>query len=712
MNFKIRWHGGLIQAWFLTLFTILLMPLLITVSPAARAEVGPWQAIPMGSLRLLSSGTAEGDTALGLEVRLEPGWKIYWAYAGPVGQPTTFRMAEGSAASSLHFFYPWPERSQVQGYPSYSYQDQVLFPGIAMGPGQGGRLEVGLSICSPTQCIPHRAALALPSLPPSEDPRVLLKVGNAFEALPRPVAEPSNIEVLAAQQVLRLPRQADDFLLAADEAAARAGFFLQAVEGGPGGADTRARYEIGDPGADMSFLKTARVFAKTAEGAWVFDLRDARPYAALGRALGLSEELGIPDAETLSSETLSSETLGAETLSAGALGVQTLSVLRAALLMFVGGLLLNLMPCVLPILFLKMQAVLTAAGRQDAAATTALRGAFAWTGAGIVLTFLALGGALALAQQATGLQLTLGIWMQFPLTATILTALLVLLIANVFGWFNFRLPTAFVSLGWGRQDALGHFLAGVVAALLGGACSGVLLAAALLLAFAQPPPILAGLVTLMGVGLALPYILVAGVPAVARLIPKPGRWLGWFKPLTALGLAVTLGYLVLILSRQVAVPALAGLMVIAATALCLFYLRRGGSAFALLVLAALVIPQFPRPVDLAESARDYGAEIAATVEAGQLVLVDVTAYWCATCQTNKLWVLNSDETQTLLADMQIELLTLNADVMAENVSQFLAEQGRASLPFNSLFSPKYPKGEILPTILTKSAVREAVNRAL
>lgn len=683
------------------LFQLLLAAMALVAAGPAQAEVGPWQEVPNGQVRLLSHSTAEGqDTALGIEVALDEGWKIYWEYAGPVGQPTLIEAADLAEGQTASFLFPVPKRDRLQGFSSYGYEGTVAFPGVLSGTAQGGVVRLGLSICSETQCIPHRTQLELPGQAVGDDLLVRQKLRTAFAKVPVPV---EGMPTLAldkdAQEIgVTLPGEgaATDFYIAADGTAARAGFFLHEASLGPGGS-LRAPYEVRESGQDLAFLGTPRVVTVGASGAEVYDLRDAVAHVALSGALGLDPNV----ASSVQSETSSSVQDGSEP-------PRSNLVVTAALL-FIGGLLLNIMPCVLPVLFLKMKAAMIV---DQGDRLTALRRSFGWTAVGMISTFVILGLVMSLVQQATGIQLTLGAWLQIPVTSIVLAALVTLFIANAFGWFEFVLPSSVLSLGAERQGVFGHILAGIVAALLGGACAGFLLAGALAVTFSLPPALMILMLGLMGLGLALPYVMVAFIPQAAQFVPKPGRWMLWLKPIIGIGLGVTLIYLIVISSQQIYPLAVVALAVIVGASLILLWKHRKQLGLGVLALMVLILPFFALPPDPVETARDYRAEIDALVADGERVLVDVTAFWCATCITNKAWVLDTNQMQTLFTETGTQIFTINADNPAENISEFMAEQGRSSLPLNILFSPAVPEGEILPSVLTKAAVREAVERTL
>ena len=292
---------------------------------------------------------------------------------------------------------------------------------------------------------------------------------SALDQIPQaqPIAQGLRAEFLADEAGIELqgaPINTRDFLIDPGTDGGRAGFFLDPIR--PTSDQTSNSPQVVadllfNEGADVPALIAAgTIYTQSDEGLTVYRDLGAQDVALddLRVGLGLAAQISAADVQAISA--VSSGAQG--TLQgAGPSG----SFIQSAVLLFIGGLLLNVMPCVFPILFLKLKTALS--GQSD------LRASFAWTSAGMIGTFAVLGGVLALIQAATGAQLTLGAWMQFPLTTLVLAALLVLFIANALGWFEFVLPASIAGAGQGRSGAFGDVLAGMVAALMGGACAGL-----------------------------------------------------------------------------------------------------------------------------------------------------------------------------------------------------------------------------------------------
>ena len=401
------------------------------------------------------------------------------------------------------------------------------------------------------------------------------------------------------------------------------------------------------------------------------------------------------------------------------------TLLGMVALALVGGLILNLMPCVLPVLSLK---VLGLVGHGGGAPRQA-RVSFLMSSAGIVASFLALGGA-AIAVKSAGLAVGWGIQFQQPLFLVVMVVLLSLFAANLWGLFEVRLP------GWmsgmavgatadrGRDSAWGAFLTGAFATLLATPCSAPFLGTAVGFALSRGAGEIVLIFLALGIGMALPYLLVAARPGLATRLPRPGRWMIWLKAVLGLALAATAAWLVSVLAAQVpplAAGVVGGLMVVMVLALAL---PRGRATVAgLAALAALTLPAWgdrlpgpdAAPSPLAEADEAWRpldpAAIPALVADGRRVFVDVTADWCVTCLVNKRVVLDRDPVATRLDDEDIVLMRGDWTRPDDGIAAYLAAFGRYGIPFNVVYGPGAPEGVPLPELLSPDPVLKALDRA-
>jgi suppressor for copper-sensitivity B len=281
-----------------------------------------------------------------------------------------------------------------------------------------------------------------------------------------------------------------------------------------------------------------------------------------------------------------------------------------------------------------------------------------------------------------------------------------------------------------RHSLAGSFAAGAFATLLATPCSAPFLGTAVGFALARGAGEIVLVFAALGLGLAAPWLLVAAFPRLAQALPRPGRWMVWLKAVLGVALLVAALWLISILDLQIGRIAailvavlLAAVMLALALRLSLPRRWRGAApaVVAVLAVAAITVPALVPVVEAApepEAAADAGpwrlfaeAEIAGLVASGKTVMVDVTADWCLTCQVNKRLVLNSEELRPLIQSP--DLVAMRADWTRPNpaIAAYLAGFGRYGIPFNAVYGPKAPAGIVLPEVLTKEAVREAIRQA-
>jgi suppressor for copper-sensitivity B len=412
----------------------------------------------------------------------------------------------------------------------------------------------------------------------------------------------------------------------------------------------------------------------------------------------------------------------------GALGVMLL-------LGLVGGLILNVMPCVLPVLSLKVFGLVKSAGVGRAQVVT---GALA-TSAGILASFWALAG-FAVAARAAGAAVGWGVQFQRPGFVTFLAVVVVLFCLNLWGLFEIQLPGRFANtLGGGpREGVAGHFASGLFATLMATPCSAPFLGTAVGFALAQPAAVIFAVFTAVGTGMALPYLALAVAPGAARWLPKPGAWMETVRKVMGFLLAAAAVWLFYVLSSQVPAERLAAIE-LALLALALFvWLRHqaGGGAglrrtaavgmlLAVLASLGLAVSGAGAATDGATAAggettglipwREFDrAEAEELAASGRLVFVDVTADWCFTCKANERLVLETEETAQLFADHEVVAMKADWTNRDDDIAAFLAEHGKYSIPFYLLYRPgrePHPFSELLTRGLLRDAVTEAAQTA-
>ena len=681
---------------------------LATGSSVAQAASGAWVRSDHVAARLISAVSGTGDLyaiPAGIEIKLEGDWKTYWRSPGDAGLPPTLDWKGSQNLSGATLNYPAPERVTVLGIQTFGYKHDVIFPVEVALAEKGKPLDLKLAldilICA-EQCIPKSLDLAL--------------------SVPAGAAAPDGDAQLLAKARAEVPtdsRVAGITIRRVEEIAGATGapaLQVAASSDQPFGTpdlfpELMPEAALGTPHVVLSMDRR--------EGTFTLPLTHKLPLGA--HLAGRQAILTITDGAR-AVESKVGVTQGASA-AAETPGPSLLAMLGIALL---GGLILNLMPCVLPVLSLKFISVVSQGGRAPAT----VRAGFLATAAGIIVSFLAIAGAL-ITVKAAGRTIGWGLQFQEPAFIAALAVLVTIFACHLAGLFEVPLPRFIANATSSRtgpdESLIGHFVTGAFATLLATPCSAPFLGTAVGFALAGETVQMLAIFLALGVGLALPYLLIAAVPGLATRMPKPGRWMLRLKQLMAVPLALTAVWLLAILASQVGVTAaaLTAALLLAATAL-LFYRDRLPEtrrslvfpAIAALALGAVVLPDVIA-AEIGNKGASVGAiawrtfdrdQIRSLVSQGKTVFVDVTADWCLTCQANKKLVLSHGD---LAKRLNAATIPMQADWTRPNaqIGTYLASYGRYGIPFNIVYGPGVPGGIVLPELLTPSDVGAALDKA-
>jgi suppressor for copper-sensitivity B len=437
----------------------------------------------------------------------------------------------------------------------------------------------------------------------------------------------------------------------------------------------------------------------------------AAPVRARLRYQACSDTICLPPVETEASLALTiGDAAPAAAPAPGAAAAAPASLLGILAAGFLGGLILNLMPCVLPVLSLKVFGLVKSAGQGRAHVT---RAALA-TSAGILASFWGLAAA-AIAARAAGSAVGWGVQFQQPAFVAFLAVVVVVFCLNLWGVFEIPLPARLARLAGSAQGdgVAGHFSSGLFATLMATPCSAPFLGTAVSFALGQPPATVVAVFTAVGAGMALPYLLLAARPGAARWLPRPGAWMDTLKGFMGFLLAGTAVWLFYVLSAQLAPERLAFVQ-LALLLLALFAWTRHrvpgpaakrAAAFAMLGAAALAlwVASGAAPAAGERSARaaedDAGpgrlvtwvpwdaARAEALARDGRLVFVDVTADWCFTCKVNERLAIETDPTAAAFARHQVVAMKADWTTRDDRIAEYLASFGRYGIPFYVLYRP-------------------------
>ena len=704
--------------------------------PAAAQQAAP-QAIPKapvitGKLFSPVPTVNQGPSVpVGLQIALPEGWHTYWRTPGIAGAPPQLNWAGSQNFASAQIIWPAPQRFSVEGLESYGYEGSFVLP-IMVRLAQPGepvdlKLEVTLIVCREI-CVPAKLQTGL-VLPNESDGRFVDAAAyqDAFRRVPRPAAEQhvtiGTVTLLGSTALqVNATREAgwrnpDIFIEAQDDSVGQIVFKKPDLQIKDQGQTATFTVPLDDPQA-APLLAGKTITLTIIDGDFAVDARQPVTGGATTStaADAAADAAASPGANPNAADT---DELPAEV-------GQPRTLLSYILLALLGGLVLNLMPCVLPVLSLKLLSVVQHAGETRAR----IRRGFIATSLGILTSFLLLAGA-TIALQAAGGTLAhyagWGVQFQQPLFLGFLLAIVLGFTANMFGWFEIALPGAVQNrLGGpqlpGEADApsiLGEFLSGFLATLLATPCTAPFVGSAVGFALTTGPLGIVAIFVALGLGLAAPYLLIALFPELARMLPRPGRWmltlravLGLFLLLTALWL---LGLLVIQLGWQ------GGLAVFALGALLLLALRRrkfliGAILGLLLIGAAGLLKPAPMTMDRETLTADLAWQpfepdrIPELVAQGKTVFVDLTASWCLTCHVNDRLVLDTDEIRSTLSQPDVYLMRGDWTRPNPMIGDYLKAHGRAGIPFNMVVSPGAPEGVILPELLNKAVVMDAIGR--
>ncbi|MEA2600719.1 MAG: suppressor for copper-sensitivity [Acidobacteriota bacterium] len=377
------------------------------------------------------------------------------------------------------------------------------------------------------------------------------------------------------------------------------------------------------------------------------------------------------------------------------------------LLAVLGGLVLNAMPCVLPVLSLKIFGLVRSAANGRAEVT---RGALA-TAAGMLASFWGLALA-AIAARAAGSAVGWGVQFQRPGFVAFLAVVVVLFCLNLWGLFEIPLPAALANLGSSgpREGVAGHFASGLFATLMATPCSAPFLGTAISFALAQTGPVVFAIFTALGLGMALPYLLVAAAPGIAKRFPRPGAWMETVRGTMGFLLAGSAVWLFYVLSSQVSPEQLAaiqlGLLGIALFTWLQHRVARGRGSRGVAVAGMLAAVAVTVVVAAGGTRSEAGARLAASRSAGlipwvafdrakaesltaggQLVFVDVTADWCFTCKVNERLTLDTPEVAKAFKENGVVPMRADWTNKSDEIAAFLKEHGRYGIPFYMLYRP-------------------------
>ncbi len=677
----------------------------MVTTPQVRAEL----------LAHAPDGADPGKTVwLGLQITHQPDWHTYWKNPGDSGLPITVQWTLPEGISAGEIAWPLPKKIPIGNLANYGFDGTVLLPvpltiSQDFKPGlTNNEIEVKLKanwlVCR-KECIPEEGEFALKVPVKGSMAANSVAFNKAFDAKPKPVLGSTGIlpdsSVLIDGHVIKLTVQGLplalrgktlEFFPETPEVIETAAQWTQSWSGGVWSAQVPLSQQRGNSPDVMPVVLAA----------------DGQGYRAELKVLGnwpkvSASVLGSPES----------------VLPAAAPAKASLSLWAALLGALLGGMILNLMPCVFPVLAIKVISFTRHANDRRGHRISGMA-----YSAGVVISFLAL-GALMLGLRSAGEQLGWGFQLQSPAVVAALAVLFAVMGLNLAGLFEFGqfLPSRLSTLE-ARNPSVNAFLSGVLAVAVASPCTAPFMGASLGLALSLPALQALLVFASIGLGMALPYLAASFIPAVARWLPRPGVWMDTFRRAMAFPMFATVVWLVWVLGQQTGIDgagALLALLVAMSGVLWSLGLR-GRSRWLLtgitLVVLALMLAALgrnvTRPVDVGSATASSErwqpwapGRVEQVLATGVPVFVDFTAAWCVTCQYNKKTTLVNADVLSDLTAKKVALLRADWTRRDPAITSALAQLGRNGVPVYVLYQAgKTPL--VMSEILTVQELRTAL----
>ena len=680
---------------------------------------------------LLSHSEAKPGTTVtaGLELTMDDGWHTYWINPGEAGIATSVEWTLPKGVSAGPIQWPTPDKFTALGSIGYGYHGKtiLLVPLVIAADAAPGQATISGKVswleCK-VLCVPRDQSVSATLTIAGSDALSAdaAKLDAVRETLPKTDAE------LTVKAVWDGEAKEDERSLLiefdAGQADNDADFFAMPSEA----------FEV-SPESEVTAIDGGRVrIRKTVskyEGAW--------PSELAGLAVRYLEDQAKTEAFEVRFPVDSITSGGAGTTMAQPMPSAGQSLWQMLLYAFLGGLILNVMPCVLPVISLKILGFVN----QSSESPGRVRLLGLLYGGGVVVSFLALAG-VVIGVKSAGALASWGMQMSNPQFVVLLTVLILLVALNLFGLFEVTLGSIGVAAGSvaGREGAGGAFFNGVRATVLATPCTAPFLAPALGFAFTQTAAVILLIFVTVALGLAFPYVVLSWNPKWLRFLPKPGPWMERFKvamgfPMLATGIWLFTVSIEYYGGRVLWFGIFLTVIAMAAWVFGEFFqrgTRRRGLALGIagaLALGGVVFGlegqmQWRTPVDPSQAKAGVVQDIPGGIrwhrwspeavaearEAGQPVLVDFTAKWCLTCIANKKTSLDIESVRTVLADKNIKAFRADYTRRPDDITKELRRRGRAGVPLVLVFpADKAEQPEMLPELLTPDIVLTALRKA-
>ena len=660
------------------------------VSSYSTAISSDWSVSETSKLRLISP-FSQNDTQnllIGLEYEMEPGWKTYWKSPGDGGFAQSLSWENSTNVKNVNILWPTPIEFEILGLTSLGYQNNVIFPlEIELEDELKNtflNLHVNFLICKEV-CIPGDATLFL-EIPSGEKKLTdnYFNLEKALSLLPEEDFNSSYIKEISLKTFSDDQSSTLQLEFKSDKVFYKPKIFLHSPFGLPVIKNSISYSN------DNKRITTNFIFQKNLISEKKFPL-----------------EIIIKDKNHNFKQVLDVQ------MQDQSLNLDTnRTYVYYIFISLIAGLILNVMPCVFPVLSIKLMSVFSSEKHNT-------RVSFITTALGIITSFVLLGLIFFLLQYFN-MSIAWGMQFQNSYFLIFITLVMFLFMMNMFGQFEIILPSKLNNLSILDNTNNKHqkdFFNGFFATLMATPCSAPFVGTAITAAFTQSYVIGISIFLFMGIGMSLPYLLIASFPKLINFLPKPGKWMVYIKYILGFLLLATVLWLLNILSNFFNTYFLISLIIFF---LVLTYRKQipfGRNIITILVLFTIFslssFKVFQQNI-IIDNEKDwlnfFDVNIDQLINNKQLVFLDITADWCATCQFNKLNVLNSDKVIQLFKDNKVTLVKADWTRPNPKINTFLEKYDRFGIPFNAFFSNNFPEGLLLSELLSEKEIVNVINK--
>ncbi len=650
-----------------------------------------WDGVEEAKVRIISPFSKAGDIPnlyLGLEYKLQKDWKTYWHSPGDGGFPQTIDWKNSKNVSALEILWPQPKSFDILGMKSIGYENEVIFPLkiqlTDINQPSFFSLELNYLTCK-NICIPGQAHLELMLFPgKGKLTEHSFKIEQYLSKVPHQNSNITGLKILNVKA-----SSDDDGSLIQIESQSKLPlinpkFFLGNVIGLP---VVEPEYNFSRDRKEMTvrfYYNEPVLNYENFNLSIFFSDRDV--------ALKYSTSIEPQTVEKIYSDNN--------------------SYIYLFIISMIGGLILNIMPCVLPVLSLKLISIFK--NRQKT--FYSVKKSFFVTASGIIASFLLLAFAL-IVLKLSGASIGWGMQFQQPLFLMIIATTLYLFSLNLMGFFEFNIPkfaSYALSIPDNKQSYYSDFINGFFATLLATPCSAPFVGTAISFAFTQSSLMMIGVFFFMGLGMASPYILVGFFPKTVNFLPRPGKWMNTLKYFLSILLLCTLVWIGMILQNHFNNMFIILSFFLALIILISFryfvHIKLVAIFFSIVVFFSLNFISHLKVEEVINESdwQDLTKSNIDEMINDNIIFVDVTADWCATCQFNKFNVLNSKLIQNAFAENNVIKIRGDWTKPNKQIEQYLNEHNRFGIPFNVMYNKNNPQGIILSELLTSSEIIKVI----